>query len=91
MSVIAVLRPHLTQENHAGVLHTACGKTKSQAEEMAAALAPERDVKPSLRKLPTLRAAVAAPRVGPVTPNDGAPLPVVAVTTAGTVIPGCDR
>ena len=46
------LAPHLTQENCASVLAAAKFKSKTQIEEIIAALAPKPDVKPIIRKLP---------------------------------------
>lgn len=52
LSTIRLLAPHLTAENHAGVLAEAAGKSKREVEVLAARLAPRPDVPAVLRKLP---------------------------------------
>src|SRR3972149_3628252 len=53
LSGIAILAPHLTEENREEVLARAAHKSKRQIEEPAAALAPKPDVPSTIRKLPT--------------------------------------
>src|SRR3989304_2052822 len=53
LSGIAILAPHLTEENREEVLARAAYKSKRQIEELAAELAPKPDVPPTIRKLPT--------------------------------------
>jgi hypothetical protein len=50
-----LLVPHLTPENHMGVLEKARWKTKAQVEELAAALWPRPDAPSFVRKLPPPR------------------------------------
>jgi 5-methylcytosine-specific restriction endonuclease McrA len=52
LSGITVIAPHLTAENHHGLLERASRKTKRQIEELVAAIAPKPDVPPQIRKLP---------------------------------------
>ena len=59
----AILRPHLTTENHADVLAAARHKTKREVEELAASLSPQPDVRALVRKLgtPTPKPSVRPP------------------------------
>lgn len=52
LTVAAVLKPHLTDENHERLLSAVSGKTVSRAREVIAALFPKPDVPSSVRKLP---------------------------------------
>src|SRR5690349_8469874 len=49
---LRLLAPHLTDENHAEVLHRAAGRSKEEIRELVAALAPRPPLPPVLRKLP---------------------------------------
>jgi len=53
LSGIALLAPHLTEENSEVVLTRAAHLSKRQIEELVAELAPKPDVPASIRKLPT--------------------------------------
>jgi len=53
LSGIAILAPHLTEENRENILARAAHKSKRQIEELAAELAPKPDVPSTIRKLPT--------------------------------------
>jgi len=53
LSGIAILAPHLTEDNQENVLARAVHKSKRQIEELAAELAPKPDVASTIRKLPT--------------------------------------
>jgi len=53
LSGIALLAPHLTEENSEVVLTRAAHLSKRQIEELVAELAPKLDVPASIRKLPT--------------------------------------
>ncbi len=53
LSGIALLAPHLTEENCDRVLARAAFKTKRQVEELVAELSPKPDVLATIRKLPT--------------------------------------
>ena len=79
MSVVAVLSPHLTDENHAEVLTAARGVTKAQAQIMAAALAPQADRKTILRRVASESVASDGTTATPVPPA-----PVVATVTPVT-------
>lgn len=62
LTAVGLLAPHLTQDNHSELLANAQHKTKREVEQIAAAVRPQPDVPPSLRKLPT-----------PKTPHRSAP------------------
>lgn len=49
---IAILGPHLTEDNHRELLEQATGKSKRQIEVLVATLAPKTDVPTQVRKLP---------------------------------------
>jgi hypothetical protein len=49
---LRLLLPHLTAENHDGVLSRAAGKTKREIEELIASLCPRAPVPTMVRKLP---------------------------------------
>jgi len=51
LTTVALLRPHLTMENHERLLAAARYRTKRDVEHQIACLAPEPDVKPLVRKL----------------------------------------
>src|SRR3972149_1006077 len=53
LSGIALLAPHLTEENSEVVLTRAAHRSKRQIEELVAELAPKPDVPARIRKLPT--------------------------------------
>jgi hypothetical protein len=59
LSGIAILAPHLTEENSEKVLSRATHKSKRQIEELVAELAPKPDVPVVIRKLPTPKPAPA--------------------------------
>jgi len=61
LSGIAILAPHLTEDNCERVLARATYKSKRQIEELAAELAPKPDVPAVIRKLPTSPATTAPP------------------------------
>ncbi|MPY91012.1 MAG: hypothetical protein GEU99_24255 [Luteitalea sp.] len=52
LTAIRLLAPHLTEENHAGLLAKAQYRTKREVEELLAQLHPQPDVPASVRKLP---------------------------------------
>lgn len=53
LTTARILGPHLTSANHASVLAAARGKSKTQVEELAAALWPRPDAPTFVRKLPS--------------------------------------
>jgi hypothetical protein len=61
LTTVRLLVPHLTPENHAGVLEEARGKKRSEVEEIVARLAPFPEVPPTIRKLPPPRPAYPPP------------------------------
>ena len=52
LSALAMLRDHLTDENHAELLDAACGKTKRELQRVLAERFPEPDAPSQIRKLP---------------------------------------
>ena len=69
LTTLALLRAHLTKENQNQLLEAARYRTKREVEDQIAALAPQPDVKPLVRQLPT-RADVEQPRpaLNPLSP-----------------------
>ena len=61
LTTVALLRPHLTRENHARLLEDARHKTKREVEYQIACLSPKPDVRPVLRKVVITDAAEAGP------------------------------
>ena len=53
LTTVKLLAPHLTAENHAGLLAAACGKSKQAVEELLACRFPQADVVARVRKVPT--------------------------------------
>lgn len=51
LTTVAMLRPHLTQENHEALLAAARHKTKRDVEHQVARLAPRPDAKPVVRRI----------------------------------------
>jgi 5-methylcytosine-specific restriction endonuclease McrA len=79
LTIVRVLAPHLTVDNHDEALRAAIGRTKQEVEEIRARLAPRADVAPSVRKLPMPRptpapTAVALP-VDASSEDSAAPVP----------------
>jgi hypothetical protein len=74
VTIARLLGPHLTAENHLGLLESACGMRKAQVEEIVAGLSPRPDVKASVRKLPPPKAASAAPAASGASARTGARL-----------------
>ena len=81
LTTVRLLGPHLTAENHAGVLESACGKRKAEVEEIVARLAPRPDVPASVRKLP-VRSGAACPALGPCSSGAASPTPPADVQLA---------
>ena len=61
MTVVALLRPHLTDVNHRDLLAQAHHKSKRQVEQLVAALAPQPDVPATIRRLPEPAEPIANP------------------------------
>jgi len=76
LTSVRLLRRHLTPENQEAVLARACGRRRREIEALVAELAPRPDLPPSVRKLPTVRAAPAP------TPMPATPLPATRVEAA---------
>jgi hypothetical protein len=60
LTAVTLLAPHLTAENHAGVLHAATHKSRREVERLAAALRPQPPVANQVRRLPTVSRTDAA-------------------------------
>ena len=52
LTTVALLRPHLTPDNHAAVLAAARYRSRREVEQQVAALAPRPDVMPLVRRIP---------------------------------------
>jgi hypothetical protein len=84
---VRLLAPHLTAENHQGVLARASGRSLERIDALVAELAPQADVRASVRKLPTFTAPLPTPAPAeaamsvptepalPITPAMPAPTP----------------
>jgi len=83
MTTVAILRPHLTAENHTALLEAARHKSKRQVEQQVAAFAPRPDAKPLIRRIPTEPEALAPLVVAPST-GDGATSSKVLDTAAAS-------
>jgi 5-methylcytosine-specific restriction endonuclease McrA len=85
LSSVRLLAPHLTQENHAGVLREASHKSKREVEQIVARLQPQPDVAASVRKLPVTRTTPAL-----VQPGEPEPQPIV-IAAGRTAVPSLPR
>jgi hypothetical protein len=61
LTTVRLLSPHLTPENHRGVLESARGKKRAEVEEIVARLAPFPEAPSFVRKLPAPRPAYPPP------------------------------
>ena len=77
LASLRLLAPHLTTENHEGLLAAASGKSKREVQALLAAAFPKPDVAPSIRKVPDRR-----PPQDPL----GAQSPVAPASVAGLSI-----
>jgi hypothetical protein len=78
LTTLKLLGPHLTDDNHQALLASAGGKRKREVEEIVAALAPQPDVPPKIRKLPEPappKPAAAERSQGAAEPSRPAPTP----------------
>jgi hypothetical protein len=77
LATVRLLGPHLTPENHRGVLESARGKRKAEVEEIVARLAPFPEAPAFIRKLPASKPALPPPEArgpaGQVAPSASAP------------------
>ena len=85
LTTVRLLAPHLTAENHATLLTSACGLSRREVEELVARVAPARDVPTSIRKLPA-RADIAATSSTSTPAGDTSPL-LLAGTSSLTTAP----
>jgi len=69
LSVVALLKHHLSDENHLDLLASAAGKTVGQTRELIAARFPRPDVPSSVRKLPDWRTTL-QPSLAVSTPTE---------------------
>jgi hypothetical protein len=94
LTAVRLLAPHLTPDNHRGVLESARGKRKSEIGEIVARLSPRPDVPPSIRKLPTPRPEpppAAAPLLAQPSPAAALPAPPLTVRPAAVTPLSPDR
>jgi len=81
LTTVALLRPHLTTENHARLLEAARHKTKREVEHQIACLAPQPDAKTLVRKVVEPRlvqaAAIAPAEPAPVVQSSKPAPPVL--------------
>ena len=61
LTTVRLLRPHLTAENHIELLNFARHKSKHDVERQIAAMAPQADEQPMVRRLPAAAAPAASP------------------------------
>jgi hypothetical protein len=61
LTTVRLLGPHLTPENHLGVLESARGKRRAEVEEIVARLAPFPEAPTFVRKLPAPKPALPPP------------------------------
>jgi hypothetical protein len=100
LTTVCLLAPHLTDDNHRGVLESARHKGKREVEQLVAGLHPRPDVPAMIRKLPEPKAPEApdAPIQAVRLPVADAPVeparlpvlvspPVLAPETAPTLVP----
>jgi hypothetical protein len=59
LATVRLLAPHLTRENHERLLAEARGRSKREVQVIVARIAPQADVRASVRKLPAPRPATA--------------------------------
>jgi len=67
-TAVALLRPHLTSENHEALLTAARHKSKRDLEHQIACLAPKPPANSIVRRLPTALATPTSPIAGPAGP-----------------------
>ncbi len=91
LSALVLLRRYLTEENHAELLELASRKTKGEVEKAIARRFPKPDVRPSIRKLPSVRTASARTTdslsCAPATATVPAAITPAAITPAPTRAP----
>lgn len=64
LSTVRLLAPHLTEENHVGLLDEASLRSKREVEELVARLHPRADVATIIRKLPARAVVTGPPALG---------------------------
>jgi 5-methylcytosine-specific restriction endonuclease McrA len=87
LTTVAMLRPHLTPDNHRELLAAATRRTKREVEHQIACLSPKPDAKALIRRLPahtTVQAAVTAKAA------DALPLPVAPHEPSGKPLPAAE-
>jgi len=86
LTTVALLRPHLTPDNHRGLLTAARHRTKREVEHQIACLAPKPHAKALIRRLRAPASALTPTPAGAPTPAL-APAPVLTPTPALTPSP----
>jgi hypothetical protein len=90
LTAVGLLARHLTPENHADVLRRARHKSKREVEEIVASLRPLPDVKPSVRRQPSVKTS--APQWAALSSSDScdaAMRTAAPVTSASSIEFGC--
>jgi hypothetical protein len=82
VTTVRLLAPHLTPENHAGLLTAADGEGKHEVEHLLATWFPQPDVAPSVRRLP---ARTVAGHTVPPPPTAGSEPPTIPVSSQACV------
>jgi hypothetical protein len=82
-----LLAPHLTAENHEGLLAEAAGRSKREVEHLIAERFPLPDVPTSVRKLPSPRQVSAGSELLDAAPTGLAATPIGAPEVAGSLAP----
>jgi hypothetical protein len=77
LTAVRLLAPHRSADNHAEVLESARGRSRSEVEKIVARLAPKPDAPTTVRKLPAPRSA----------PEPVAPVAVALDASATAVVP----
>ena len=81
LTSVALLRPHLTRDNHGSLLEAARHKSKREVEQQVACLAPRPDQPSVVRRLPT---PMSVPAPTPTPAPKGTATPAWAPTVAAT-------
>ncbi len=84
LTTVRLLGPHLTAENHVGVLESARGKKKAEVEEIVARLSPRPDVPVSMHRIPVTQAGGPSEDVSPSAVPPEAAAPVLAASPAAS-------
>jgi hypothetical protein len=97
LTSVAMLRPHLTAENHVALLAAARHKSKREVEQQIASLAPKPDAKTLIRRIPESKpnvsnllappGSLATDATGPAASTEPAPAPLPTASTPASAWP----